>query len=89
MSDVGRSLFIKKDKYVSYEKLKMSSKTVEPPSLDQTNVDAIREYCLITGVSEIAVINEALETFVECCIDARLDSYYKKHPPVLSLASSR
>lgn len=59
---------------------------VKSSSLDRTNVDAIREYCLITGVSEIDVINEALDVFVECSIPARLDSYYKKHP-ALSLVS--
>lgn len=67
----------------------MPAVSVKPSSLDHTNVDAIREYCLITGVPEIDVINEALDVFVECSIPARLDSYYKKHPSALSLVSSR
>lgn len=65
----------------------MRSKTVEPSSLDRTNVDAIREYSTITGISKVDLINEALESFVECSIIPRLEAYYKKHSPALSLAS--
>lgn len=62
----------------SAKEKQVKQESPKAPGVNRELVNAIREYCEVTGVSEVDCVNEALEVFVDCSIGPRLESFFAK-----------